>query len=87
MTASRPNILIILADDLGWNDIPWHNPAVLAPHLNHLATTGIILDQNYVQPKCAPSRAALLTGRYPYRSDPQTESLELGKDLKLYLFS
>ena len=59
---------MILADDLGWNDVPWHNPSVLAPHLNHLATSGVILEQHYVQPKCAPSRAALLTGRYPYRS-------------------
>ena len=64
----QPNIVMILADDLGWNDVPWHNPSVLAPHLNHLATSGVILEQHYVQPKCAPSRAALLTGRYPYRS-------------------
>ena len=62
-----PNILLILADDLGYNDVPWHNPRVEAPHLLQLARAGVILEQNYVQPKCAPSRAALLTGRYPYR--------------------
>lgn len=58
-----PNIVFILADDLGYNDVPWHNPAIVAPHLQHLADQGVILEQNYVQPKCAPSRAALLTGR------------------------
>ena len=63
----QPNIVFILADDLGYNDVPWHNPRVLAPHLHHLARSGVILEQNYVLPKCAPSRAALLTGRYPYR--------------------
>ena len=58
----KPNIVLILADDLGFNDVPWHNPTIIAPHLNELARQGVILEQNYVQPKCAPSRAALLTG-------------------------
>ena len=54
--------MFILADDLGYNDVPWHNPSVQAPHLQFLADNGVILEQNYVQPKCAPSRAAILTG-------------------------
>ena len=58
-----PHIILIVADDLGYNDVPWHNPSIIAPHLHHLADQGVILEQNYVQPKCAPSRAALLTGR------------------------
>ena len=53
---------MIVADDLGYNDVPWHNPTILSPHLHDLAKAGVILEQNYVQPKCAPSRAALLTG-------------------------
>ena len=72
---SQPNILLILADDLGYNDVPWHNPTIIAPHLASLARAGTILTQNYVQPKCAPSRAALLSGRYPYRTGRQHESL------------
>ena len=60
---AAPNILFILVDDLGWNDVSWHNPAMRTPHLGALATNhGVILDQHYAQPKCAPSRAALLTG-------------------------
>ena len=61
-TPSQPHIVLILADDLGYNDVPWHNPTILSPHLHGLAKAGVILEQNYVQPKCAPSRAALMTG-------------------------
>ena len=75
LQTSQPNILLILADDLGYNDVPWHNPTIIAPHLASLARDGTILTQNYVQPKCAPSRAALLSGRYPYRTGRQHESL------------
>ena len=58
----KPHIVLIVADDLGYNDVPWHNPTIISPHLHHLAKAGVILEQNYVQPKCAPSRAALMTG-------------------------
>ncbi|CAL4062064.1 unnamed protein product, partial [Meganyctiphanes norvegica] len=64
---NRPNIVLIVADDLGFNDVPWHNPDVKAPHLNKLARRGIILENHYVMPVCTPSRAALLTGMYPFR--------------------
>ena len=33
----QPDIILILADDIGWNDVPWHNPTLIAPHLHHLA--------------------------------------------------
>merc|ERR1719264_783599 len=46
-----------------------------APTLANLAKEGVILEQNYVQPKCAPSRAALMTGRYPFHIGRQHESL------------
>jgi hypothetical protein len=45
--------------------VSWHNPAMRTPHLGELAASGVILEQHYAQPKCAPSRAALLTGE-PY---------------------
>jgi len=64
-TAARPNILIMLADDLGWHDLSWHNPRVISPHLAVLADNGIILEQHYSQQVCSPTRGALLTGRYP----------------------
>lgn len=72
---TAPHIVVIVADDLGYNDVSWHNPAIHTPTLQHLAEDGIILEQHYVMPKCAPSRAALLTGVYPYRLGRQHESL------------
>ena len=59
---SQPHIVLIVADDLGYNDVPWHNPTIISPHLQDLAKAGVILEQNYAQTKCSPSRAALMTG-------------------------
>ena len=59
---TAPNIVMIVADDLGWNDISWHNSIVKSPHLGKLAKDGIILEQHYSQHICTPSRGALLTG-------------------------
>ena len=61
--SAPPNIVVFLADDLGWNDVSWHNDQVLMPHLGHLAKEGVILDQHYSQAICTPTRGALLTGR------------------------
>ena len=58
----RPNIVLIVADDLGWADVPWRDPSIPAPTLQNLASSGMILNQSYVQQVCTPSRAALLTG-------------------------
>ena len=68
---SRPNILYILADDLGYGDVSWNNPSMITPNLERLARKGVILDQFYAQPKCSPSRAALLTGLFPYKTSMQ----------------
>lgn len=66
----KPNIIFILADDMGYGDIgAFGNPDVETPHLDHLTHEGISLTQHYAgSPVCAPSRAALLTGRYPHRT-------------------
>ncbi|WP_165250756.1 arylsulfatase B [Paludisphaera soli] len=62
-----PNIVVILADDLGWGDVGWHGSEIKTPNLDKLAAAGARLENFYVQPVCSPTRAALLTGRYPMR--------------------
>lgn len=65
----RPNIILILADDLGFGDLSCYgHPAFRTPRLDRLAAEGARLTQfNAPAPFCAPTRAALLTGRYPFR--------------------
>ena len=67
----QPNIVLIVADDLGFNDVPWHNKEIYAPNLQYLASSGVILEQSYVQPICTPTRSALMTGRYPIHTGRQ----------------
>jgi arylsulfatase A-like enzyme len=66
---SRPNIVIILADDLGYGDLGCYgHPRFTTPNLDRMAVEGVRLTQfNTPMPFCAPTRAALLTGRYPFR--------------------
>jgi arylsulfatase A len=68
--SKRPNIILILADDMGYGDIRvFGNEDVDTPILDHLASEGVVLTQHYsASPVCAPARAALLTGRYPHRT-------------------
>ncbi|XP_050050341.2 arylsulfatase B-like isoform X1 [Dermacentor andersoni] len=65
--ARQPHVVFIVADDVGWNDVPWHNAGLFSPNLARLASEGVILEQYYAQPVCTPTRAAILTGRYPYK--------------------
>eukprot|EP00105_Crassostrea_gigas_P003469 XP_011416316.1 PREDICTED: arylsulfatase B [Crassostrea gigas] len=69
--AKSPHILFIVADDLGWNDVGYHNPAMKTPNIDKLAREGLILNQTYFQPLCSPSRHAFMTGYYPYRAGLQ----------------
>lgn len=62
--SSKPNIIVILADDLGWGHVGWQNPKVRTPHLDRLANAGVKLNRHYVAPVCSPTRVALMTGRY-----------------------
>ncbi|MBN2475859.1 MAG: arylsulfatase [Pirellulales bacterium] len=62
-----PHVLFILADDLGWGDVGFHGGPIQTPTLDALAASGARLEQFYAQPVCSPTRAALLTGRYPIR--------------------
>jgi arylsulfatase A-like enzyme len=63
---SRPNILLILADDLGFSDLGCYGSEVPTPHLDALSARGVKFSQFYNAARCCPSRAALLTGHYPH---------------------
>lgn len=69
---SKPNIVYIVADDLGWKDVGYHGSDIATPQIDRLAATGARLEQFYAQPMCTPTRAALMTGRYPFRYGLQT---------------
>jgi len=66
-SASRPHIVFMMADDLGWGDVGYHGSEIETPHIDRLARRGAQLDQFYVQPVCSPTRGSLMTGRYPMR--------------------
>jgi arylsulfatase A-like enzyme len=78
--APRPNVVIILADDLGYGDLGCYgHPRFKTPNLDRMAAEGVRMTQfNTPMPFCAPTRAALLTGRYPFRcgltTNPDPES-------------
>lgn len=66
--ASRqPSIVLILADDLGWNDVGYHGGDIPTPAIDRIAREGVDLDRFYACPVCSPTRAGLMTGRYPIR--------------------
>lgn len=69
---SRPHILYIVADDLGWKDVGFHGSDIATPNIDRLAAAGAELQQFYAQPLCTPTRACLMTGRYPFRYGLQT---------------
>ena len=66
-SASMPNILVLLADDLGWGDISLHGGIARTPNIDRLAEEGIELQRYYAYPFCSPTRAAMLTGQMPRR--------------------
>ncbi len=71
----KPNIIYILADDLGWKDVGFHGGTTKTPALDKLATGGARLERFYTLPYSTSTRAALMTGRYPMRYGLQMMSL------------
>lgn len=65
--ASPPNIVIIMADDLGWNDVSYHGSEIQTPNIDKLASGAVVLDRFYTHPTCSPTRASLMTGKSPVR--------------------
>ena len=80
-TAGKPNIVIILADDMGWADMGYHGAKISTPNIDRLAKDGVRLENFHVCPLCSPTRAGLLTGRWPIRYG-MGDSRSLGVDKK-----
>lgn len=76
-----PNIVLIVADDLGWRDVSFHGAEFPTPHIDRIASEGIELDRFYAMPICTPTRAALVTGRYPIRYGLQRVTIKAWTDL------
>jgi arylsulfatase A-like enzyme len=77
---AKPNILLIVADDVGWRDLGAYGGGVgrgmPTPNLNKIADGGMTFFDNYGQPSCTPGRAAIQTGRIPNRSGMTTVTFQ-----------
>jgi arylsulfatase len=82
--AARPNLVVIMADDMGYSDIGCFGGEISTPHLDRLAANGVRLTQFYNTGRCCPTRAALLTGRYAQQAGVgwmTSENINRGQDL------
>lgn len=77
-TAKPPHIVHIVSDDQGWKDVGFHGSDIKTPNIDELARTGAELQQFYTQPFCSQTRAAMLTGRYPFRYGMQIGAIPSG---------
>jgi arylsulfatase A-like enzyme len=82
--APRPNILLILADDLGWSDLGCYGGEIQTPTLDGLAAGGLRFTQFYNTARCCPSRASLLTGLYPHDAAVGNMTNDRGPDYPGY---
>ena len=68
IAAKRPNVIIVMADDMGWSDIGCYGSEIETPNLDRLAKNGLRFTQFYNTGRCCPTRASLLTGTYPHQA-------------------
>ena len=68
MSDKRPDVVVILVDDMGWSDLGCYGGEIDTPNLDALAASGVRYTQFYNCARCCPTRAALLTGLYPHRA-------------------
>lgn len=67
--ADKPNIVLILADDMGWSDLGCYGSEIPTPHLDSLAAQGMQATRCYTASRCSPSRASIMTGCEPHKVD------------------
>ncbi|XP_049518097.1 arylsulfatase B-like isoform X1 [Dermacentor silvarum] len=83
-TKTPPDIIFLLADDLGWDDVSFHGSSQIpTPNLDALAADGVILNSYYAQHACTPSRAALMTGLYPCRTGMEGLAIDVAEPWSL----
>jgi len=83
--AEQPNILLIVSDDLGFNDVGFHGSEIQTPFIDSLAHAGVILDHYYGHSICTPSRSSIMSGRYASHTGLQHSYLLTGTDVGLPL--
>src|SRR5687768_4256330 len=82
-TAQRPNVVLIITDDVGYGDIgSYGSPDIKTPHIDRLATEGVRLTDFYAAPQCTPTRAALISGRYQQRAGLERALGSVGAELE-----
>lgn len=69
--AAKPHVVLLVLDDLGWADVGYHGSNFPTPNIDRLASEGVKLERMYVMPQCSPTRAAIMTGRYSFRTGLQ----------------
>src|SRR5215207_9162820 len=75
----RPNVVVILADDLGFSDVGCYGGEIRTPNIDRLANEGVRFTQFYNMARCCPTRASLLTGLYPHQAGVGAMNQDLGK--------
>ena len=90
MAADKPNVVIILTDDLGWGDVSYHGSHIPTPNIDQLAKDGMELNRFYSNPVCSPTRASLLTGLHIFNHgvvrpfmNPAAEQTGMPPELKV----
>ena len=82
--ATKPHLVMMAIDDLGWTDVGFHGGNFPTPNIDALAKDGVKLDKYYVQQVCSPTRSALMTARYPFRTGLQhVTTLAPGTEAKI----
>src|SRR6266850_496524 len=77
--ADKPNIIVILSDDMGYSDLGCYGGEIQTPNLDALAKGGVRFTQFYNMARCCPTRASLLTGLYPHEAGVGAMNQDLGR--------
>ena len=90
LAVDKPNVVIILTDDLGWGDVSYHGGYIPTPNIDQLAEVGMELNRFYSNPVCSPTRASLLTGLHIFNHgvvrpfmNPAAEQTGMPPELKI----